>query len=292
MKQAILFILLLISFGTIASESVAQEAYTYVSNDSITVGDRFGLIIVVPKPDAATIARPIFSAPAGASALRFGDLVVFKSLSSGQLPLSAGSDFSFADTLVYEATTFAIDSAFVPPLRLRLVVGPDTSFVTTTGFHFPVVSLVEESMDDILDLSEIAGFPPALWPWFLLAGILLATFLIVKFKDRFVRAPEAIVEEEPEVEPDPPFEEAMKRLGALEKAPFVDTEVKVFFVELTAIVRLYFSRRIDLPALESTSSELLSDLSNWTAKQNYDQPPSDADPSANLWQIWSFDFHQ
>ncbi|NND71851.1 MAG: hypothetical protein HKN43_09740 [Rhodothermales bacterium] len=257
--------------SSVVPDTLAQSPYAYVSSDSITVGDRFGLILVVPRPAEAQIARPIFSAPNGASTIRFGDLIIFKRLSAGQVALASG-DLPLADTLVYEAATFALDSAFVPPLRLRLVTNTDTVSVATTSFVFPVVSLTEEGMEDIVDITPIASFPPALWPWFLLIGIALAAYLIFRYRDRLRIEDDEEEEEEPEIPRDPPFVEAMQRFEAMEASGFSNEMVKEYFVELTDIVRVYLSRRIQIPALESTSTELLYHLKKWREETTDEAP--------------------
>ncbi len=253
--------------ATIVPSAFAQNPTAYVSSDSITVGDRFGLVLVVPRSPEAHIARPIFTSSQGASTIRFGDLIIFRRLSTGQKALGAGAENILADTLVYEATTFAVDTAGVPPLRLRLVSGTDTTIVMTSSFRFPVVSLLEEAQEDIQDVTDVSPFPPAVWPWIVVLLLGLAAFLIMRYKDRFLSEPEP-EEEIPEIIERPsPIDEALSGFLRLDAVAVSDeSQIKSFFVDLSDIIRVFLARRIDIPAMESTTTELISDLARWRAE--------------------------
>lgn len=262
------FAALLLSADPVA----AQQPTAYVSSDSITVGDRFGLVLVVPRTENQQIARPIFPARQGESVVRFGDLIVFKSLSSGMKTLGPGGDHSIADTLVYEATTFAIDTARVPPLRLRLVASGDTTAVTTNSFEFPVVSLLDDTREDIEDVTAASPFPPAVWPWLALLAAAALGYLGYRYRERLTLSSDEEEDEEPEViERDPPLEEALARLIELESTNITDeSAIKPFFVNLADVIRTYLSRRIEIPALESTTPELLDHLRAWVDEVDHE----------------------
>lgn len=277
------YLLAAAALGVSADTAAAQQARAYVSSDSITVGDRFSLILIVPRDETQQIARPVFPTRQGESVVRFGDLIVLKSLSSGLQAQPPGSDFAFADSLVYEATTFAIDTARVPPLRLHLIASGDTTTVSTGRFQFPVVSLLNDEREDIQDVTEASGFPPALWPWLVLLLCALAGYLGYRFRDRLKRPEDLELEEdEPEIiERDPPLEEALGRLLALEASDISNEQaIKPFFVDLADIIRTYMTRRIRIPALETTTRELLRDLKEWTTSVD-----SDADLAGHLQDI-------
>jgi len=62
----------------------------------------------------------------------------------------------------------------------------------------------------------------------------------------------------------PPIQEAMQRLKALdEKQLLKQHKIKMYYSELTEIVRTYIEKDINIPALESTSNELLETIKDF-----------------------------
>src|SRR5690606_31722830 len=60
---------------------------------------------------------------------------------------------------------------------------------------------------------------------------------------------------DPEVSP---FDEAVTRLKRLEQVDlYQDAAVKPFYVELSDLLRTYLERRLQVPALETTTRELI-----------------------------------
>ena len=62
----------------------------------------------------------------------------------------------------------------------------------------------------------------------------------------------------------PPMQEAMQRLKELdEKQLLKQNKVKAYYTELTDIVRTYIEKDINIPALESTTNELIETISDF-----------------------------
>ena len=89
------------------------------------------------------------------------------------------------------------------------------------------------------------------WLWWLFGLlVLLAVIGYVVFRKK-AAVPKAKVSI-------PPFQQAMERLQSLdEKSLLEENKVKPYYSELTDIVRTYIERAIHIPALESTTRELL-----------------------------------
>lgn len=91
-------------------------------------------------------------------------------------------------------------------------------------------------------------------------GVLLAIILIGLLIRYFLRN-RASEDEESLI---PPYELALKRLGELdEKQLWQKNKIKQYYVELTNIVRTYIERELKVPALESTTDELLTSLEDF-----------------------------
>ena len=67
----------------------------------------------------------------------------------------------------------------------------------------------------------------------------------------------------------PPFEEALEKLQELDnKLLWQNNEIKKYYSELTEIVRVFIEKELEIPALEITTFELVSMLSDYNNPKN------------------------
>ena len=236
--------------------SDAQSIRAYVSADSVRVGDRFMLTLVA---EHELEQEPLFPSPQDGEAV-FGDLTVLELAGSGA---TEQSDMpGRIDSLVYEVTTFALDTAYVPSIPVYFANNGDTTFYASRPIEIPVISMVTADAANIRDITPIMEFPRNFLPWII--GLLVAAALIaglIYYISRRGPLQEEVVIRAPAPQL-PPYEEALKKLRRLEKnASLKDVhKIKPFYVELTEILRYYLSRRLDINAMESTSRELMDDI--------------------------------
>ncbi len=253
----------------------AQTARAYSRADSISVGERFDLTVVVERP---VWARTVFTHPPHDSTgqvLQIADILILRTL----LDTSPAASESGIDSVVYEATTFALDTAIVGPVPVGIVATGDTLAISADPFWIPVRSVVPGDAEDILDLMPIAEFPPAIWPWLVFLGLLIAATGAFLWWYRHSPQIVSLLRSESEIKKSP-LEEATERLAALEDADLsTDETVKAFFVELSETLRTYISRRLEVPALERTSRELLDDIRD---RANQDLAPLEMIEVASL----------
>ena len=233
-----------------------QNVRAHVRVDSVSVGERFTLVVTSERP---VWARSVFPSPppdTTGEVLQVADVLLLKAI----LDSSTDPSESTLDSVLYEATTFALDTAIVGPVSVGIVSDQDTLTVATTPFLLPVRSVVPEDAEDIVDLMPIAEFPAPVWPWLLFLALLIAA--MAAFLYWFRRSPEIIsLGRSAPIERKPPLEEATLRLDELERANVeTDASKKAFFVELSDILRTYIARRLGPPALESTSREVTEAL--------------------------------
>jgi hypothetical protein len=150
------------------------------------------------------------------------------------------------------------------PVRLGELTIP--AFTATAGEH-------EASTDEILiqvgsllgadaDLAAIEEpaplFPPRVnyLPWVLgAAGLVLRVFLVVWF---MLRPRKVIL---PREMPLPPHVKALRALARLRSAPRqTEAEVEAFYVEVSAVLRVYLEERFGLHAPERTTEEFLAEI--------------------------------
>jgi len=240
--------------------ALGQQVESYSSADSVTVGDRFQVTVVIGHDGSRNAIFPHDMLPdslkLAQSPFALGDFELISVLNQGGRPYATGGRI---DSVIYEAATFALDSARVAGFPIGLTTETDTLFGMAPALAVRVGSLVPEDATELQDIMPLAEFSRSWWPWILGALALVAIALAIwwwKRKqdlDEFGGA-EALVET-------PPYDEAVTRLVQLEAIDLNDPEsIKPFYVELTDILRTYVGRRVHVPALESTTRELLERL--------------------------------
>ena len=250
-----------IVFGLlIAVPASGQRVDTYASTDSVTVGERFQLSVIVGHDGTRRALFPHQLLPDSIKALNapfsLGDFDIIGVLKEGGRPYADGGRI---DSVVYEATTFALDSARVAGIPVGLATELDTLLGVSSPFLLPVVSLVPEDATEIKDIAPLAEFPRSIWPWIVGGLMVIAAMLgLWWWRKKQQEGDSALVEEVLET---PPYDEAVTRLTQLSAYDLSDpASVKPFYIELTDILRTYVGRRTHIPALESTTRELLERL--------------------------------
>lgn len=241
-----LVVLALLLAGSSAS---AQTVRLHVLADSVTVGEQFEVAVAV---EHAAGVQALFPEPPGvaetvASPLETGDAEL---LDLRRLPPKVRGTVRL-DSAVFEATTFALDSAAVGPIPIRLVRGTDTTVARSPAVYLGVRSLVPNDANP-KGLAPLADFPRAWGPWLIAALLVLAGVAALAW---WLRRRNAVAIETSTL---PPYEEAAVRLRRLEEGlPEHDDAVKAFYVELADTLRTYLARSLGVPARELTTRELL-----------------------------------
>jgi len=143
----------------------------------------------------------------------------------------------YTDSIAIDVTTVAVDTTKQKMYTIKAIQGEPYTF------------------DD---------FKSYLW-WIL--GILLLLGIILYFVLRKKETPEEI---EAKI---PPYELALQRLKELDdKQLWQKNKIKKYYVELTDIVRSYIEREMNIPALESTTDELLETITDFNTSSALNIP--------------------
>ncbi len=158
----------------------------------------------------------------------------------------------------YALTQFDSGSYVLPAQRIEINgAGFFTDSLTVDVATVPV-DTVNQKMYDIKPLISVQKSNSAFWKIFLIvlliagiAGGLIYWFIIRK---------KPLTEEE-KVALLPPYDRALLELKRLENSKYlIQDKYKVYYSELTAIVRSYLEEEVHISALESTTSELIQKL--------------------------------
>jgi hypothetical protein len=158
---------------------------------------------------------------------------------------------------------FGTKDAAVPRLPVKLVDGSDTTTVFTTPHPVYFKSVLQSGEESFRPLKPIFDFAAAWWPYLLGLLILVAAgwYLYKLYKKQSSQPePEPVREFSPSPFIDP-LESLASTLRQLRGYSLEDQEdFKQFYINLGDAIRLYFEQLYRIPALESTSREILAEL--------------------------------
>lgn len=255
LKKCFQILLLGICFVTIPLALQAQTVREYVTVDSLTVGDDFSYTITLNKD------QPY-------DEVIFPDSADFDS----SFEIRTRQHFrvtSFKDSLVYQLQFFASEDGTIPALPVRLIHETDTTTIYTNPVPVYFKSVLQSGEEELRPLKPIFDFAAAWWPY-IVALLLLAVagWYLYRLYSQKEAEPE---EPTPEFNP-APFVDPLKALSSslqqLKNYSFDSQEdFKQFYIDLGDAIRLYFERLYNIPALESTSREILAELNSLALDQ-------------------------
>ena len=245
MKLKILFFLLLIS-----SLTYAQKVSVTTDTTNIRIGEQFLFKIVIK--DTANVIFP----------------EKLENLTSLEVVKDVKID-TFKNSLIkkYMMTGFDSGAFYIPTQQIfiknraylsdSVLINVATVAVDTTKQKmFPIKAIQSEPLiyDDFK--------PYIIW---VVLGILLIGLFIYYLKNR--KKPE--IKEVEIINTLPPFEEALEKLQELDnKLLWQNNEIKKYYSELTEIIRVFIEKELEIPALEITTHELVSLLSDYNNPKN------------------------
>lgn len=252
--QKILFLLWLIFIPILGQ---AQTVNEFITVDSLKVGDTFDFTITADLDrEYDDIEFPDSS--------DFGS--TFEIRSRKQFKTSA-----YKDSVVYRLQFFGTADTTLPRLPVLFVQNQDTTTLYTNPVPIKFQSVLAEGENSFRPLKPIFEFARAWWPY-LLALLLLAVAGYYLYQYYLKKQKEEKPEPRTTFTPTPfvnPLKEFQKSIKELEKAELNKREdFKAFYIDLGDAIRQYYESLYNLPALESTSRELLTMLQNGSIDEN------------------------
>lgn len=242
MKSKLILLACLLSFSLFAQPKVA----TSVNVTKNKLGAEFKLTL---KTDVDTAAKVKFPEPKN-----FGALEVIQSYKIDTV--KKGSRYELIKK--YGLTQFDSGKYTIPRIPVLINGKPSYSDSLKVEVNDVKVDTLKQKMYDIKDITVVESPSGNWWIYVLIALAVIAgiAFLVYKFilKAQPKEKAEVIVYKTP-------IEKATTLLQQLEsKELWQKGEIKHYYSELTDIARNYIEEEIHIPAMESTTSELIEGL--------------------------------
>ena len=256
-KKSVTFLLLILSAAVFAQQ---PQLETSIDSTSIKIGSQANLILKTTDVDtAATVNFP--------EGKNFGQLEVLESYPVDTVVKGAKYDL----IKKYGLTQFDSGRYVLPRLSV---------FINNKQFRTDSLALlvnpvkVDTLKQKMYDIKDVATAPSNSLLWFLLwvgigvlvlvAGIVFFIVWLIKKKRKAKNKPKA-----EEAHYESPIEKATTHLKSLEsKALLQKGEVKGYYSELTDIARTYIEEAIHIPAMESTTAELIQAMKQAVRRKN------------------------
>lgn len=236
----------------------AQEVTNYAAVDSVEVGDTFTYSIVVRSGSAYD--QIIFPDTAG-----FGDplqIVERKRYKTDDQ----------TDSLTYTLQFFGTGDHTIPKLPVQFVQQEDTTTLYVPPVPLDFKSTLQADNDSLMPLKPIFAFALNWWPYLVgLVVVLLVGYLLYKWylkkKSEKEEETRPVSEPQPFLDPLKELEENFQQLKASKPELQRNRQFKDFYIRMGDALRWYLERVYDIPALESTTRELIRDLHQKTAPE-------------------------
>ena len=229
------------------------EVETSVDRAEMLIGDLINYRLTIIYDSTYELVPPPLGANLGAFDVKDFKPDMVSSLPDGRLK----SETNFI------LSTFTTGEYIIPPVPIMFSL-PDGSRKVILSELVPIKvnSLLENESDsvDIRGLKEPYEFKRDLMAYYIWGS--LAFLVLVLAGVMLWRRLKKKKEDMPPVDLRPPWEIAFEKLAVLKEKKLIESgEFKLYYIELTEIVRYYFSRMYNVDVMEMTTDEFLEKFS-------------------------------
>lgn len=243
----IIYILTLVVLSLNLSAQQAEVQFTPDSTNFL-IGEQINVLLQAKAPKDSLIEWPLLTDT-------IGKLEV---ISRGKIDTLIKDEFQIISQN-YKLTNFDSGSYILSPVRFKIgntvmYTKPKMLIVNTV-----VVDTTKQKLYDIKGNIHVGYTFMEILPFILLFLIVLALAYLVYYfwKKRKPQEKKVFI---PKI---PPFDMAMQNLKILDEARLLkEGNIKEYYVRLTDILRRYIEDELDIPAMESTTFEIMKILKN------------------------------
>lgn len=273
--------LLLLSFSLVTAFALAQRPGALLQADTnrIRIGEQVKLTLSVFYNQKTDGVPKLVAIP---DSLLEGKVLVAERLPMDTISMGHDNPNGRNQRLKFTVTSFDSANYTVGPFAFTLK--GDTIF--SNSIDFECITFEVDTTKAIKDIKNISDVPYGFWDWikdhkglllFIGAALLVAGLIIYYLKKQKKNI--KYIAPEP-VDTRTPDEKAMERLEQIRKDKYWQRVVaKVYYTELTEIIKAYVEGRFEISTFEQTTGELLRSMSFTSCS---------ADDRSKLMEILSF----
>lgn len=250
LKQIVTLLLLLFSQIVLAQPKVE----TIIDSTNMMIGDQVNMELQVKHTPKTVVLMP--------KGLKLGNNIEVLSERDSTKEISSNEILTSKKMLI---TSFDSGVYVIPPVPIQVEENGIIDTIFSQAMQLTVVSPTIDSTKDFAPIKDIfqedLSFKEDILP--VIAGILIIVLLIIsvwyyaKYKKEKVEAPKAI-QEEVQL---PAHVIAFMKLKELDdEKVWQKGNFKTYYSEISHIIRDYLENRYKIPALESVTDEILTDL--------------------------------
>jgi hypothetical protein len=246
MKKYILLAAFILFSMNFASAKV--DLKTELDTNNILIGEHITISFIVTAPKKVDIVWPILSDTAKKIEIIKDFPADTVSKENNLLVLKKN----------YTVTSFEKGSFALPPAIIRFAKSQDSLVARIPALQFRTIKVdTAKPIKDIVGpMSQPITFMEILPYILIVLGVGAIVYFVLFFLKRYKPKPLAEQSFEPKI---PAHLLALQQLRALdEKKLWQNSKVKLYYVELTEIIRSYIERRFNINAMEMTSGEIKS----------------------------------
>lgn len=219
-----------------------KQLQTSIDSTKIRIGSQANLILKATVDTSVTVSFP--------EGKTFGQLEVLESYPVDTI--SKGAIYELVKK--YGLTQFDSGRYVIPPLPVVI----NNKSIKSDSIKLEVTSIkVDTLKQKMFDIKDVANEESGSKLWlYILLGILLAAG--IAYGVYWFLKKRKVQQKEPEPVYTSPIEKATAQLQSLEKENLLGRgEIKDYYSKLTDIARIYIEEAIHVPAMESTTTELI-----------------------------------
>lgn len=241
--------LILVAVWLIPSLAEGQRLTEYITADSLNAGDIFEYSITLDRNESYD--RIVFP-----DSSHFGELFEIRSRQQFRVT-------EYKDSLLLRLQFFGTKDTTLAALPVYLISENDTTELYTNPAPINFQTVLQSEEDEFRPFKPIFDFAATWWPYILVLLLLIAAgwYLYQKY---FLPVQQTEPKTKPVFSPEPfrdPLNQLANNLRQLKSFSFSSEEdYEQFYIKLGDSIREYFEHLHQIPALESTSSEILRDL--------------------------------
>ncbi len=226
-------------------KAISQSVTLSTNTDSVSVGDVVQLNLKIQRnQEVSDIVFPDSSA--------FPPELTYLSIQQFQLT-------DFADSISYSVQYFANQDVYIPSFPIGLVNDNDTTVIYSNSITLPFRTVLSSADTEFKPIKPILDFDSFPWAILLITLVILAALVwayFTYFKSEPVDEIITYVAPEPFVSPLKQLENELITLK--QEYNLAETrDFKFFYSTISDSIRRYYEDLYDIPALESTTRELM-----------------------------------